>query len=108
MPEAWLFTYFPLPGRSVSALRVTSYESDESCFFHSASVLTTRAICIFPRLLPEGENCSIVTIADGLGPDTPCPNATRVNAAAAHPPIAFCRNLRRELRTTLCFIEDFI
>src|SRR4051794_14695505 len=42
-PTRWLSVYSPVKGRSVPALRSTSYSSGESCWRHSASVLETVA-----------------------------------------------------------------
>src|SRR5579863_5821535 len=56
IPLSCKFQYFPLYASSVSASRVISYTPEGSCFRHSASVFTTRAIFTFACRFPSSEN----------------------------------------------------
>src|SRR5215470_7859905 len=62
-PFWWLLQVAPVNGNSVSSRRVTSNETFDSCFFHSAALLTTFGSSFTPSLVPSSENSAIDTSA---------------------------------------------
>src|SRR3954463_8581570 len=91
MPSPFWSTYLPVHGRSVAALRRTSYWSGSSSARHSWSLLTTLSVFSMSLLSDrsltryDARPCPGVSPSAAAGTLSPCPPPSSISQAVAYP-----------------------